>query len=236
MAVSDDIKARIDLVDLVSQYVPDLRKAGRNFSARCPFHQENTPSFVVFPDRQTWRCFGACATGGDMFAFVMRIEGLDFPGALKTLAERSGVPLPEHRRPDGPRNPIYDANDAALRFFRDALQAEKGSLARAYIEQRGMSEQAVARWGIGYAPSTGDELLRRLESMGLAEDLLLAAGLATRGESGQVRDMFRGRLVFALRDAEGQIVGFAGRSLDGSNPKYLNTPQTAVFDKSHLLY
>ncbi len=236
MAVSDDIKARIDIVDLVSQYVPDLKRSGRNFTARCPFHQENTPSFVVFPDRQTWRCFGACAVGGDAFSFVMKAEGLDFPAALRKLAERAGVPLPEHQRPDSPRNPIFAVNEAALRFFRDALVAERGSLARAYVEQRGLSEEAVVRWGIGYAPSTGDELLRRLLAMGFAEEALVAAGVATRSEQGNVRDMFRGRLIFTLRDADGQTIGFAGRSLDGSNPKYLNTPQTGVFDKGRLLY
>ena len=163
MALTDDIKARVDLVDVVADYVPDLKRSGRNYSARCPFHQENTPSFVVFPERQTWRCFGACATGGDVFTFVQRIEGVEFPAALKTLAERAGVAVPERaRRSDGPRNPLLAVNDSALRFFRDALQADRGSLARAYLEQRGLSEEAVVRFGIGYAPSTGNDLLKHL--------------------------------------------------------------------------
>jgi DNA primase len=236
MAISDDIKARIDIVDVVADYVPDLKRTGKNYHARCPFHQENTPSFVVFPDRQTWRCFGACATGGDVFTFVMKVDGTEFPGALKTLAERAGVALPERRRDEGPRNPILDVNDAAMRFFRDALQSDRGSLARTYVDQRGMSEESVLRWGIGYAPSTGDDVLKRLEALGFAEDLLVNSGIATRSETGQVRDMFRGRLTFALRDPDSQIIGFAGRSLDGSNPKYLNTSQTPLFDKGRLLY
>jgi DNA primase len=236
MATTDDVKARVDLIDVVSDYVPDLKRSGRNYHARCPFHQENTPSFVVFPERQTWRCFGACATGGDVFSFVMKIEGVEFLDALKSLAERAGVALPERRRVDGPRNPLYAVNDAALRFFRDALQADRGSLARAYVDQRGLGEESLIRWGMGYAPSSGDELLKHMEAMGFNEEQLIAAGVANQLESGQVRDMFRGRLMFALRDAEGEVIAFAGRSLDGTNPKYINTAQTSIFDKSHLLY
>ena len=185
-----EIKRRLDLVDHIGASVT-LKKQGRNFAACCPFHQENTPSFVVFPDRQTWRCFGACATGGDVFTFVMKVEGTEFPGALKTLAERAGVALPERRVSDGPRNPILDVNDAALRFFRDALQSDRGSLARAYVDQRGFSEESLLRWGIGYAPSTGNDVLKRLEALGFSEDLLVNSGIATRSDTGQVRDMFR---------------------------------------------
>ena len=166
MAVTDDIKARVDLVDLVSQYVPELKKSGRNFTARCPFHQERTASFVVFPDRQTWRCFGACAVGGDVFSFVMKADNIDFRQAMRSLAERAGVPIPEARRPDAPRNPIYDVNDAALRFFRDELTADRGALARTYAEGRGLGERAIVTFGIGYAPAAGDELLKRLGALG----------------------------------------------------------------------
>lgn len=237
MAVTDDIKARLDIVDVVADYVPDLKRAGRNYSARCPFHAENTPSFVVFPERQTWRCFGACAEGGDVFNFVQKIEGADFPTALRTLAERAGVALPDRvQRSDAPRNPLFAVNDSALRFYRDALGSDRGSLARAYVDQRQLSEESVVRFGIGYAPSTGDDLLKHLLALGYTEAQALAAGVATRYESGEVRDMIRGRLTFALRDGDGEVVGFAGRSLDGANPKYLNTPQTELFDKGHTLY
>jgi DNA primase len=237
MAATDDIKARVDIVDVVADYVPDLKRAGRNYHARCPFHQENTPSFVVFPERQTWRCFGACAEGGDVFNFVQKIEGSDFPSALKTLAERAGVVLPERtQRKDGPRNPLFAVNDATARFYREALQADKGALARAYVEQRALSEEAVVRFGIGYAPSTGDDLLKHLVALGYTEDQAVAAGVVSRFESGEVRDFIRGRLTFVLRDPEGQVIGFAGRSLDGANPKYLNTSQTELFDKGKILY
>lgn len=237
MAATDDIKARVDIVDVVGDYVPDLKRAGRNYHARCPFHQENTPSFVVFPERQTWRCFGACAEGGDVFNFVQKIEGTDFPGALRSLAERAGVVLPERtQRREGPRNPLFAVNEATLRYYRDSLQADKGSLARAYVEQRALSEEAVIRFGIGYAPSTGDDLLKHLVALGFTEDQAVAAGVVSRFESGEVRDFIRGRLTFVLRDSEGQVIGFAGRSLDGANPKYLNTSQTELFDKGKMLY
>ena len=237
MAATDDIKARIDIVDVVADYVPDLKRAGRNYHARCPFHQENTPSFVVFPERQTWRCFGACAQGGDVFNFVQKIEGVEFPVALKTLAERAGVALPERtQHKNGPRNPLFAVNEATLRFYREALQADKGALARAYVEQRALTEEAVVRFGIGYAPSTGDDLLKHLIALGYTEDQAVAAGVVSRFESGEVRDFIRGRLTFVLRDSEGQVIGFAGRSLDGANPKYLNTSQTELFDKGKMLY
>ena len=237
MALSDDIKARLDIVDVVSDYVPDLRKSGRNFTARCPFHQERTPSFVVFPERQTWRCFGACATGGDVFTFVMKTENLEFSGALKQLAQRAGISIPERRRQEQtPRNPLLAVNDRALEFFREALTAERGSMARDYLGRRGLRDETVVRFGLGYSPSTGDELLRHMQSVGVGTDQLLAAGLAVQSEDGTVRDMFRGRLTFAIRDATGSVVGFAGRALDDSLPKYLNTPQTVLFDKGRLLY
>ena len=237
MAVTDDIKARVDIVDVVEDFVPDLKRTGKNYHARCPFHQENTPSFVVFPDRQSWRCFGACATGGDVFSFVMKIENSEFPAALRSLAARAGIVLPD-RAPavGGPSNPLVEVNETALRFFRDSLLADKGSLARAYVEQRELSEETIVRFGIGYAPSTGDDLLKRMRALGFSEEQLIAAGVVIRNDGGRVRDMFRGRLMFALRDAEGRPVGFAGRSLDGSNPKYINTPQTAIFDKGSMLY
>ena len=238
MTAADDIKARLDIVDVVADRVPDLKRTGRNYHARCPFHQERTPSFVVFPDRQTWRCFGACATGGDVFSFVMKAEGLDFSAALRLLADRAGVQLEQRRAAERAENPLYAVNDAAQQIFRDAFIAERGAQARAYAAARSLSDEAIARFGIGYAPSTGEELLRRLTALGFHQDLIFRAGLAIGGDpdGGPARDMFRGRLMFPLRDVDGRIAGFAGRSLDGSDPKYINTPQTPVFDKGRMLY
>ena len=236
MTAVDDIRARLDIVDVAAAYVPDLRRAGKNFKARCPFHNEQTPSFVVFPDRQTWRCFGACATGGDVFSLVTRAENTDFAGALRLLAAQAGVRLEERRERGAERNPLYAVNEAAQQFFKQSYNADRGAQARAYAESRRISEESAARFGIGYAPSTGAELLRSLGALGFAEEAVFGAGLALRSESGPARDMFRGRLMFPLRDEEGRIAGFAGRSLDGSNPKYINTQQTPVFDKGRLLY
>ena len=236
MSTVDDIRARLDIVDVVSGYVPDLKRAGSSYKARCPFHQENTPSFVVFPDRQNWRCFGACATGGDMFSFVMRTENTDFSGAMRLLAAQAGVRI-EERRQRNDDDPLYGLNDAAQQFFKQSYIAERGAQARAYVDGRHIGEDAVARFGIGYAPSTGGELLRSLRALGFSDDLLLRCGLVLRGDDDSPsRDMFRGRLMFPLRDTEGRIAGFAGRSLDGSDPKYINTPQTSVFDKGRMLY
>ena len=236
MAISDDIKARLDIVDVVSKYVPALKQAGRNFKAPCPFHQEKTPSFVVFPDRQTWRCFGACATGGDAFSFVMRADGVDFPTALRQLAAEAGVEVPDRRASEAPRSPHVELNEQANRFFRDALTSDRGSNARAYLAGRGLGDEVIAAFGLGYGPANGDELARRLEGLGFSRERVVAAGLATMGEDGTVRDMFRGRLTFPIRNESGDVVGFGGRALDDTPPKYLNTPQTDAFDKSRLLY
>ena len=236
MSTVDDIRARLDIVDVVSGYVPDLKRTGASYKARCPFHQENTPSFVVFPNTQSWRCFGGCATGGDMFSFVMRTENTDFSSAMRLLAAQAGVRIEEQRQRNDD-DPLYSLNDAAQQFFKQSFNADRGSQARAYVEGRHIGEEAVARFGIGYAPSTGGELLRSLGALGFADDLLLRSGLILRNDDGSPsRDMFRGRLMFPLRDVDGHIAGFAGRSLDGSDPKYINTPQTSVFDKGRMLY
>ncbi len=238
MSAADDIKARLNIVDIVADRVPDLKRSGKNYHARCPFHQERTPSFVVFPDRQAWRCFGACATGGDIFSFVMKADAVDFPAALRSLANIAGVQI-EQRPPAGRTpNPLYAVNDAAQQLFLDAFIADRGAQARAYAAERRLSDESIARFGLGYAPSTGEEILNRLESLGFDQPLILRAGLAVGGDpaSGPLRPMFRGRLIFPLRDTDGRIAGFAGRTLDGSHPKYINTPQTPIFDKGRLLY
>ena len=236
MSTVDDIRARLDIVDVVSNYVADLKRSGSSYKARCPFHQENTPSFVVFPTSQSWRCFGGCATGGDMFSFVMRTENTDFMGAMRLLAAQAGVRV-EERRQRNDDDPLYALNDAAQQVFKQSYIADRGAQARAYVDGRHIGEEATARFGIGYAPSSGGELLRSLGALGFDNELLLRSGLVLRGDDGSPsRDMFRGRLMFPLRDTEGRIAGFAGRSLDGSDPKYINTPQTSVFDKGRMLY
>lgn len=233
MATTDDIKARLDIVDFIGRYVA-LQKSGRSFKALCPFHNEKTPSFFVFPERQTWRCFGACATGGDIFSFVMRHENLTFAEALKRLAEESGVPLPRHRPAD--EEPIYQMNEAASEYFTRTLESEAGEKARAYLKSRGLSLSSISTFGLGLSPSDGHSLREHLAAHGHSTEQLALAGLVRQIQGGRYVDLFRNRLMFPIRDAQGRLVGFGGRALDDATPKYLNTPQNAVFNKGRLLY
>ena len=235
MSLTDDVKQRLDIVDVVSQYVPALQKAGRNYKALCPFHTEKTPSFVVFPDRQSWRCFGACATGGDIFSFVMRREQAGFSDTLKQLAQRAGVSVPE-RQVREEHQALFQINEAAATFFQELLHSPRGVSAREYLEQRGVDREAMDRFQLGLSPVAGDELLKHLAALGSSDVQTVDAGLAVGGDEGPGRGRFRGRLMIPIRDDRANLVGFGGRSLDGSDPKYLNSPRTRVFDKGRILY
>ena len=234
MTVVDDIKARLDILDVVGQRV-QLQRSGRSYKGNCPFHQERTPSFHVFPDRQSWRCFGACATGGDAIGFVMRAENMEFGEAIRELARRTGLPMPDKR---GPRTDAsaYRINEAACAFFQRHLASTQGAGARDYMERRGLDRGAAEAFQIGLAPSDGDSLRSYLLREGFEASQLAAAGIVRESEDGQQRDLFRGRLMIPIRDADGQLAGFGGRALDDSEPKYLNSPQGEVFDKSRILY
>ena len=234
MTVVDDIKARLDILEIVGQRV-QLQRSGRSFKGNCPFHQERTPSFHVFPDRQSWRCFGACATGGDAIGFVMRTENLEFGEAIRRLAQQVGLPMPD-RQGSRSDNPVFQMNEAACAFFQRTLASTQGAEARAYMERRGLDRAASDAFQIGLAPSDGESLRNHLVRQGFEPDRLVAAGLVREGDDGQQRDLFRGRLMIPIRDAEGRLAGFGGRALDDSEPKYLNSPQSEVFDKSRLLY
>ena len=234
MTVVDDIKARLDILEIVGQRV-QLQRSGRSFKGNCPFHQERTPSFHVFPDRQSWRCFGACATGGDAIGFVMRTENLEFGEAIRRLAQQVGLPMPD-RQGSRSDNPAFQMNEAACAFFQRTLASTSGAEARAYMERRGLDRVASDAFQIGLAPSDGESLRDHLVRQGFEPERLVAAGLVREGDDGQQRDLFRGRLMIPIRDAEGRLAGFGGRALDDSEPKYLNSPQSEVFDKSRLLY
>ena len=246
MSDVDEIKSRIDIVDLVSQYVT-LRRAGRGFTALCPFHTEKTPSFHVDPARQSWHCFGACGTGGDIFSFVMRKEGLEFREAMAMLAERAGVAVNTRRDApqDAQRARLFEVNEAAASFYAAQLQGETAgaAAARAYLEERRLAPASIQKFQLGYAPNAWDGLLRHLEGRGIAAADALTAGIAIEGERGPY-DRFRHRLMFPIRDDRGRIAGFGGRLLpgeavgagSGQQPKYVNTSQTAVFDKGAILY
>ncbi len=241
MSVVDDVRDRLDIVEVVGDYVP-LKKSGRSYKALCPFHSEKTPSFVVFPETGTWRCFGACATGGDVFSFVMQIEGLDFRGALELLARRAGVelrpPSPEVERKRSERVRLREVVSLAADWFHAQLmRGSLGAAGRGYLHSRGFGSEVAAGFRLGFAPDSWSALTNALKRAGVSEDELLAAGLVRQRESGGVYDAYRGRVVFPINDSRGRTVGFGARTIDpDGEPKYLNSPQTPIFDKSEVLY
>jgi len=241
--IPDDVIERIrsatDIVDLVGEYV-QLKRAGANHQGLCPFHQEKTPSFSVNPAKQIYHCFG-CGVGGDAVGFLMRYDNLTYPEALRKLADRAGIEIPETRRDNRPKpdyGPLYDANEKAAGFFRDCLADKKlGKKARKYLKSRGIDEALAKEFGLGYAPDGWENLAARLGEEGVDEKTLLACGLvAERQKSEGVYDRFRDRLMFTIRDTKGRAVGFGGRIMGEGEPKYLNSPETPVFRKGELLY
>ena len=210
----EEIKTRLDIVDIVGQYV-QLQKAGRTMKANCPFHAEKTPSFIVSPERQSWHCFGACGTGGDIITFVMKKEAMEFPEALKMLAERAGVRLQDRRgsnEEDQRRQRLYSANDAATVWFSSLLANFHGARdARAYLERRGIDESTASSFRLGFSPPGWEGLLEHLREQGFSEEELLRAGLLVQGERG-VHDRFRGRLMFPIHDEKGRTAGFGARA------------------------
>ncbi len=239
MSVIDEVKQKLDIVEVVSQYVP-LTKAGRNFKARCPFHEERTPSFFVFPERQSWHCFGACGTGGDVFSFVMKQQGMDFGEALRLLAQQAGVTVPSRLERDtrkDERERLYQVNEAAAKFFHDQLlHSPAATRARDYLSGRAFTADTVTAFQLGYSPDSYDALKSHLQERGFTEKELVDAGLLVETDDGRTRDRFRNRLTFPIHDARGHTTGFGARVLDDSLPKYTNSPQTLVFDKSGTLY
>jgi DNA primase len=240
MSVVDEVKDRVDIVEFVSQYVP-LQKAGRNYKGLCPFHADTTPSFVVFPAGQRWHCFGGCASGGDVFTFLMKKENLDFSEALRVLAERAGVPLAprteEQKKRDERQGLLREANLAAAQYFHHLLlHASQAEGARQYLAKRQMLEGTWKTFQLGYALPEWDALSRHLAERGYREEDIFAAGLTVEREGGGYYDRFRGRLVFPIHGAKGGVLGFGARALDDSIPKYVNSPQSPLFDKSSILY
>ncbi|MBI5623882.1 MAG: DNA primase [Elusimicrobia bacterium] len=236
----DAIRSRMDIAELVREHVPGLKKAGRNWAARCPFHQERTPSFTVSPERQTFHCWG-CHEHGDVFAFLMKIEGLSFYEAVERLAERTGVAIAKRSESMSPADRERLRIREALQFARDfyhglLLNSGEAAAARAYLAKRGVSAASIENFGLGFAPRRSDTLLAEAQLKGFGSDLLVAAGLAKVQEGRGLRDFFFGRLLFPISDTKGQVTAFGGRALDDSMPKYLNSPETAVFSKSRTLF
>ncbi|MFA5309758.1 MAG: DNA primase [Dehalococcoidales bacterium] len=239
MSVIDEVKQKIDIAEVVGQYTT-LKKAGRNLTALCPFHSEKTPSFFVFPERQSWHCFGACSTGGDVFSFLMKKEGLEFGEALRRLALKAGVALPEKSAPGvrkEEKEEYYQVNDAAAMYFHNLLlNSPAAAKAKSYVEQRGLTATSISDFQLGYSLDSWDALKLYLMERGYSEKLLVTAGLLYENEKGKTTDRFRGKLMIPIRDARGRVTGFGSRVLDDSQPKYINSPQTPTFDKSGTLY
>lgn len=237
MSVVDDIRDKLDIVDVVSNHVPSLRKAGRNFKARCPFHTEKTPSFTVSPERQTWRCFGACATGGDVFNFIMRKDGVEFGEALRRLAELAGVELTTRPKEQVDlEEALFRVNREAARFYNETLKSPEGRAALKYLYDRGIDDKAIEEFQLGYSPRGRDRLRTHLSTLDANLGHAAQAGLLRSDDEGNVHDFFFGRLMVPILDRRGRVAGFGGRSLDGSNPKYINTAATPIFDKQATLY
>ncbi|MEJ2747266.1 MAG: DNA primase [Anaerolineae bacterium] len=243
MSVTEEIKSRLDIVDIVSDYLP-LRKSGRSFAGFCPFHQNTrTPAFYVFPETQTWHCFGACAEGGDIFSFVMKKEGWDFKEALHKLADRAGVELEPLQPMDKKQQAVEDKMASLLAAAADYfhmlfLHAPEAEEARQYVAGRALTEETIAHFKLGFALSSWGAARAHFQDQGYSDSELLAAGLLTENpDKGTRYDRFRNRLMIPIRDVNGRTVGFGARTLEKDGiPKYLNSPQTELFDKSSLLY
>jgi DNA primase len=241
MSQLDEIKSRIDIVDLVGETVK-LRRAGKNYSGLCPFHNEKTPSFIVSPDRQTWHCFGQCGEGGDIFKFVMKKEGWDFKEALRYLAERAGVKLEAYKAEKPEEKEAHERLrtllEEAVTFYRYHLSTSAGKFALDYIhEKRHLTDATIETFGLGYAPPGWDNALKHFAEKGYTEQELLDVGLISQRESGGFIDRFRNRLMIPIRDENGRMTGFGARILDPNDvPKFMNSPETPLFSKSRLLY
>jgi len=239
MSAIEEVKQKTDIVEVIGQYT-SLKKAGRNFTALCPFHSEKNPSFFVYPEQQSWHCFGACNTGGDVLSFIMKKESLDFGEALRLLAQRAGVTLPSRTVPEGDKEEkeeLYRVNEAAAMYFHNLLlNSPAAEKARSYVESRGFTPQTVADFQLGFSLDSWESLKQYLLEKGHSESNLLTAGLIIEAENGKTHDRFRGKLIFPIRDSKGRTTGFGARVLDDSLPKYVNSPQTPTFDKSSILY
>jgi len=234
MSEIDEIKSKLDVVDIVSEKVR-LQRAGRNYKANCPFHSEKTPSFIVDPGRQSWRCFGSCGVGGDVFSFVMKTENMEFPDALRMLAQRTGVELRGYKKNES-RDSYFEINKIALDFYKDSLLTDEAHSARIYLTSRGVDEGSIEDFGLGYSPRGRDSLKSHLLFHDVDLETAVECGLLNKFEDGTTRDFFWGRLMFPIFDRLGRPAGFGARSMDDSMPKYINTAATPVFDKRSTLY
>ena len=238
-AFLDELKNANDIVSVVSSYAA-LKKQGKNQNCLCPFHSEKSPSCTVFPDSQSFYCFG-CGAGGDVITFIMKIENLGYLEAIKFLAERAGMSVPDDSRYDSPeiklKTRIYEINRESARFFYSCLHSKIGENALKYIKDRGLNDKMLTKYGVGYAPESWDALRNHLRKKGYTDEEMVAAKVATYGKNGKCYDFFRNRIMFPVIDLRGNVIAFGGRRInEQDNPKYINTSDTLVFKKSKFLF
>jgi DNA primase len=235
----DQIKDRLDIIEVVREYVPALKKAGANWKSPCPFHQEKTPSFMVSHNKGIWHCFG-CGKGGDVFGFIKEIEGVEFGDSLRLLAKRAGVKLEKQDpKKETERARLLEILRVSSNWYYQALlKSKSGEYARSYIQERALTDQTRDSWQLGFAPDSWEGLLTYLRTRGYKNEEIIKAGLASQNNRGGLYDRFRNRLMFPITDVHGTIVGFTGRKLSEDDPtgKYINTPETALYHKSEVLY
>ncbi len=235
-----EIRGKADIVEVISEYLP-LKKAGRNYSALCPFHSEKTPSFMVSSAKQVFHCFG-CGIGGDIFGFVMKSENLSFPQAVRMLAGKFGVPIPQRRvsasakREIERKEELYKVNQVAMIYYRDLLFSRDGIEARDYLRKRGIGKEVMEEHRVGYALDSWNGLVNHLARKGVLQKRAEELGLVIARKTGGWYDHFRGRIIFPIFDLAGKVVGFGGRALDEGATKYLNSPESAIFNKGRSLY
>ena len=232
-----ELKARNDIEEVISSYV-NVKRRGRNLVGLCPFHSEKTPSFTVYPDSQSFYCFG-CGAGGDVVTFVKKIENLDYIEAVKSLAQRAGLAMPEDGYDDSYaklKTRVLEINRETARFYHRCLISPVGKKALEYLRGRGLSDNTIRRFGLGFAPESWDAVIKHLRGKGFTFDEMAAAAVAVKSARGSYYDQFRGRVIFPIIDIRGNVIAFGGRLMDGQGPKYLNSPDTPVFKKSRNLF
>ena len=232
MKIYDEVKNALDIADIIGERVR-LKRAGRGFVGLCPFHEEDTPSFHVFTDTQSYYCFG-CQAAGDIFTFIMRTEGLSFREALGLLAARAGIKIEQKERKSGEKS-LYEVLEMAAKFFTENLTGVQGGAARAYMQRRNMNANDINKFSLGYSLNSWDSLTNYLRKSGVKDNQILNAGLALNGSRG-LYDRFRGRLIFPVKDIAGRVIAFGGRLIDGEGAKYINSPEGEIYSKRKNLY
>src|SRR3989344_5357251 len=240
MTPVEQIKEKLDIVEFIRGYI-SVQPAGKNFKALCPFHKEKTPSFIISPDRQTWHCFGSCSEGGDIFKFLMKYENLEFYEALKILAEKAGIELRKIAPAEQKQfNILYEINEEAKEFFKKNLNLEGAAEAKKYLLDRGLKKETIEEFELGFASDEWETLSLYLIKKGYSAFDIERAGLAYKNERGGLIDRFRGRIIFPIHNHFGKVIGFSGRILPRLETpeigKYINSPETLIFNKSKILY